>query len=55
MNSYKSQKRSSIKQRAMTLKEADEFAKKTFIALREDDTCLKRFLRLFRIIPQQKV
>ena len=55
MSSYKAQKRSSIKQRLRTLEEADEFAKNTFIALRKDDTCWKRFLRYFRIIPQQKV
>ena len=55
MNSYKSQKKKSIKSRLETLKEADEFAKKTFIALRKDDTCLKRFLRYFRLIPRQKV
>ena len=55
MNSYKAQKRSSIKQRLRTLEEADAFAKKTFIALRANDTCWKRFLRYFRIIPQQKV
>jgi len=55
MNSYKAQKRKSIKDRMLTLKEADEFAKQTFIALRKDDTCLKRFLRFLRIIPQQKL
>lgn len=55
MSSYKAQKKKSIKERLITLKEADEFAKKTFIALRKDDTCWKRFLRLFSIIPQQKV
>ena len=55
MNSYKSQKKKSIKSRLETLKEADEFAKKTFIALRKDDTCWKRFLRYFRLIPRQKV
>ena len=55
MSSYKAQKRSSIKQRLRTLEEADEFAKNTFIALRKDDTCWKRFLRYFRLIPRQKV
>lgn len=55
MNSYKSQKKKSIKERMLTLKEADEFAKNTFIALRKDDTCWKRFLRMLMIIPQQKV
>ena len=55
MSSYKQQKRKSIKERLMTIKEADEFAKKTFIALRKDDTCWKRFLRLLRIIPQQNL
>ena len=53
--SYKHEKRKSIKNRMLTLKEADEFAKQTFIALRKDDTCLKRFLRFLRIIPQQKL
>jgi len=55
MSSYKQQKRKSIKERLMTLKEADEFAKQTFIALRKDDTCVKRLLRFLRIIPQQKL
>lgn len=55
MDSYNKNKRSSIKARFKTIAEADKFAKATFIALRKDDTCLKRFLRYFRIIPQQKV
>jgi len=55
MNSYKSQKKKSVKERLMTLKEADEFAKKTFIALRKDDTCWRRLLRFFGIIKPQNV
>jgi hypothetical protein len=52
---YNSQKKSSIKARAKTLQDADQFAKITFIQLRKDDTCWKRFLRFFRFIPPQKV
>ena len=55
MSSYKKNMRSSIKARAKTLGDADKFAKATFIALRKDDTCIKRFLRFFRLIPQQKI
>ena len=37
------------------LKNADEFAKLTFIQLRKEDSTWKRFLRFFRLIPQQRV
>lgn len=55
MSSYKQRSKESILKRAQTLRDADEFAKKTFIQLRKDDTCIKRFLRFFRLIPQQKL
>ena len=55
MVSYKKLTKESIKERANHLREADKFAKMTFILLRKDDTCFKRFLRFFRIIPPQKV
>ena len=41
--------------RLEALKNADEFAKLTFIQLRKEDSTWKRFLRFFRLIPQQKV
>ena len=55
MSSFKTRKSSDIKIRFNALKNGDEFAKKTFILLRKDDTCWKRFLRFFRIIPPQKL
>ena len=55
MTSYKEGKRKSIRKRAETLKVADAFASETFIALRKDDTCWKRFLRYFRLMPPQKI
>jgi len=55
MSSFKTRKSLDIKIRANALKNGDEFAKKTFIALRKDDTCWRRFLRFFRIIPPQKI
>ena len=55
MSGFKTRKSSDIKVRLDALKNADEFAKATFVALRKDDTCLKRFLRFFGIIPKQEV
>jgi len=55
MSSFRTRKSSDVKVRLDALKNADDFAKQTFIALRKDDTCIKRFLRFFRIIPQQKI
>ena len=37
------------------LKNADEFAKMTFIQLRKEDSTWKRFLRYFGLIPKQKI
>ena len=47
--------RQRIKIRLDALKNADEFAKQTFLALKNDDTCWKRFLRALKIIPPQKI
>jgi hypothetical protein len=55
MSSFKTQKSSDIKVRLDALKNADEFAKLTFISLRKDDSCLNRFLRFFRLKSQQKI
>ncbi len=55
MSRFKTRRSSDIKIRLDALKNADEFAKQTFIALRKDDTCWRRFLRFFRIIPKQKI
>lgn len=59
MGTYKSRRhkenRMRQKIRLEALKNADEFAKMTFIQLRKEDTTWKRILRYLRIIPQQKV
>ena len=55
MSSFKTIKSNDVKIRLDALKNADEFAKLTFIALRKNDTCLRRLLRFFRIIPKQKL
>ena len=55
MGAFKTRRSNDIKIRANALKNGDEFAKLTFIALREDDTCMKRFLRFFKLIPKQEI
>jgi|AntAceMinimDraft_18_1070375.scaffolds.fasta_scaffold02306_4 hypothetical protein len=55
MSSFRTRKSSDIKVRLSALKNADDFAKKTFIALRKDDSTWHRFLRFFRIIAPQSL
>jgi hypothetical protein len=55
MSAFKTRNSTDIKIRANALKNGNEFAIMTFLELRKDDTCWKRFLRFFRIIPQQKI
>lgn len=59
MGTYKTRRakenRLKVKTKAEALKNADEFAKMTFIALRKDDSCFRRFLRFFKIIPPQRI
>lgn len=55
MGTYKTKRNSDIRIRLDALKEADEFAKATFIALREDDSCWNRFLRFLKLKKKQSL
>lgn len=52
---YKTKRNKDIRIRLDAIKNADKFAKATFIALRNDDSCWHRFLRFFRIIKKQSI
>jgi len=55
MSAFRTRKSKDIKVRLDALKNADEFAKQTFLALRKDDSCLRRLLRFFWIIKPMKL
>lgn len=55
MGRYQTKRSKDIRTRLEILKDADEFAKETFIKLRIDDSCWNRFLRLLRLKKPQKL
>ena len=55
MGTYKTKRNKDIRTRLEILKDADEFAKKTFLQLRLDDSCWNRLLRYLRLKKPQKL
>lgn len=53
--SYRTKRNKEVRIRLDALKNADSFAKETFIALRKDDSCLNRFLRFLGLKERQKI
>lgn len=52
---YQTRRNKDIRTKLSALKDADEFAKQTFILLRKDDSCWNRFLRFLRLKAPQKL
>ena len=52
---YKTKRSKDIRTRLEILKDADEFAKETFIKLRLDDSCWNGLLRYLRVKAPQKL
>ena len=55
MATYKTKRSKDMRTRMEILKDADSFAKETFLQLRLDDSCWNRLLRLLRLKAPQKL
>lgn len=55
MGTYRTNRNKDIRTRVEILKDADEFAKETFLKLRLDDSCLNRLLRYLRLKSPQRL
>lgn len=53
--SYQTKRNRDIRTRLDVMKDADSFAKETFIKLRLDDSCWNRLLRYLRLKAPQKL
>ena len=55
MGRYQTRRSKAIRERLEVMKDADEFAKETFIRLRLDDSCWNRLLRYLHLKAPQKL